>query len=233
MKHSLIIFFFFLVLIASVTTVQAGYSVDPNPLKNGTTDTLGADNTISFFELPLWVQLVWIITSVFAISGAIKFGPFIIGKVRTVLQNRNRVAILEYIGKNPGCTLADLSKNTGINHGTTKYHLSVLLLERKVVRKNDRKLSYLFTNGGIPLERKQVYGYIMNPAKREILDTILDQPGISNKEIAESLQLDPSTVHWHLRRFLEEKMIVSQWDGRSMNYILFPEVEDILRKLRK
>jgi len=65
------------------------------------------------------------------------------------------------------------------------------------------------------------------------INTILDKPGISNKEIAATLQFDPSTTHWHLQQFLEEQMIVSRWDGRNTNYILSQEVEDILREYRK
>jgi predicted transcriptional regulator len=213
--------------------VQGGYSVEPYSPQTGPSDTLGADSTISFFELPVWVQIAWGISFLIAIFGAIKFGPLVLGKVRTVLQSKNRTLLLEYIGTHPGCTVADLSKNTGINRGTARYHLYLLLLERKIVQKKFGKLSYLFTNGGTPLEKKRVYGYIMNPAKREILNVILDQPGISNKEIAERLLLKRNTVHWHLQQFLDEQMVASRWDGRNMNYILLPEVEAIMREYRK
>lgn len=233
MKHSSIVLLFLLVFVVNVSIVHGGYSVEPYAPQNGPSDTLGADSTISFFELPLWIQLIWVIGVLCAFFGAIKFGPLVLGKVKTILQNQNRTAILEYIGKNPGCTLADLSKSTDINRGTARYHLYLLLIERKVIRKKNGKLSYLFANGGTQLERKQLYGYIMNPSKREILDTILNTPGISNKEIAERLQIDRSTVYWHLQPLLEEEMVVSQWDGRSMNYILFPDVEAIMREQRK
>lgn len=233
MKHSSIVLFFLLVFAITVTAVQGGYSVEPYSPQSGPSDSLGAENTISFFELPLWIQIAWIVSFLLAIIGAIKLGPLVIGKVRIKLQNQNRAAILDYIGKNPGCTLADLSKNTGVNRGTAKYHLYLLLLQQKVVRKKYGKLAYLFTNGGTHLERKLVYGYVMNPAKRDILNLILDKPGISNKEIAAALQFDPSTIHWHLQQFLEEQMIVSHWDGRNTNYFLVPDVEDILRDHRK
>ncbi|MEN6443839.1 MAG: winged helix-turn-helix transcriptional regulator, partial [Methanoregula sp.] len=128
--------------------------------------------------------------------------------------------------------IADLSKNTGINRGTARYHLYLLLLERKVVQKKYGKLSYIFANGGRPLEKKRVYGYIMNPTKQKILNLILDHPGISNKEIAERLDLKRNTVHWHLQQFIEEEMVAFRWDGRNMNYILLPEVEAILMEYR-
>jgi len=233
MRHSPIVLFFLLVFTVNVVMAQGSYTVDSHPLQNGTVDIVGAGNTVSFFELPLWVQLAWVISSFLAIIGAVKFGPFILGKVKAIIQNKNRTAILEYIENNPGCTLADLSKNTGINRGTTKYHFYTLLIERKVVRKKDGKLNYLFTNGGRPFEKERMYGYIMNPVKQEILNLILNRPGISNKEIAERLQLKRNTVHWHLQQFLDEKMVVSRWDGKSIKYFLLPEVEAILREYRR
>jgi predicted transcriptional regulator len=233
MKYSSAVLFFLAVIAVSVSVVQAGYSVDLTHVPGGPSDTLGTDGLISFFDLPLWIQCTWAISFLVALLGAIKFGPLLIGKVRAIIQNKNRVAILDYIGNNPGCTLADLSKNTGINRGTAKYHLYLLAIKQEIVMKKDGKLGYLFTNGGRHLEKKRVYGYIMNPAKREILETIRSRPGISNKQIADCLNLDPSTIHWHLRQFLDEEMVVSRWDGRNLNYFLFPDVENILKESRK
>lgn len=233
MKYIPIIFFFFLVCTTYACAEPGGYTVEPYSPQLGPTDTSGADGTESFWDLPLWIQIGWIISALAAGFGVFKFGPLVFGKVRIILQNKNRTVILEYIGNNPGCTLTDLSKNTGLNRGTARYHLSVLIIEQKVVRKKDGKLSYLFINGGTLIERKRMCGYIMNPSKREMLDLILKRPGISNKEIAEHVQLDRSTVFWHLQQFLDEKMVISRWDGRSRNYFLFPDVEDFLRNNRK
>jgi predicted transcriptional regulator len=58
--------------------------------------------------------------------------------------------------------------------------------------------------------------------------TILNEPGISNTRIAEKMQLDKSTVHWHLSQFLLERMVVCEWDGRNMSYQVTAEVEEIL-----
>jgi len=210
--------------------VQGATTIEPYTPQAGPSDSLGADRIVSFFELPLWVQAAWIISVLLGILGAIKLLPIILAKVKVILQNKNRAAILESLRDHPGCTIADLSKNTGINRGSVKYHLSVLLLERKIVRKKEDKLTYLFLNAGMAPEKKRMYGYIMSHPKQEILSAIRNEPGISNKEIAQRLGLAPGTVHWHLQQFLDEKMVVSRWDGRNMNYSLTPEVEDILKK---
>src|SRR5271169_6833177 len=140
MKHSLFALFFLLVIIVNITVVQGETIIEPYSPQSGPTDTSGFDRIVSFYELPLWVQLAWIIIVISGFFGAIKIGHLILGKVKTIIQNKNRGAILEYIGNNPGCTLADLSKQTGINRGTAKYHLSVLLIQRKIVRKKADKL---------------------------------------------------------------------------------------------
>ena len=95
---------------------------------------------------------------------------------RRLLNNKNRRAIIDYIGKHPGCTVTDISFNTRINRGTVKYHLFLLLRERKIVRKNDGNKIYHFKNSGICLEKKQVFGYIQNPRKRQILAAIQNDP---------------------------------------------------------
>jgi len=232
MKHSFFAFIFLLAIITNIAMVQGATTIEPYAPQTGPSDTFGADRIVSFFELPFWVQAAWILSVLLGIFGAIKIWPVIFGKVKTILQNKNRAALLEYIRDHPGCTIADLSKNTGINRGSAKYHLSVLFLERKIVRKKENKLTYLFPNSGTAPEKKRMYGYIMSHPKQEILKVIRNEPGISNKEIAQHLGLDRSTVHWHIRQFLDEKIVVSLWDGRNMNYSLSPDVEDIMKKYR-
>lgn len=232
MRHSLIALIFLLVVITNIAVVRGATTIEPYSPQTGPSDNLGADRIVSFFDLPLWVQMSWIVIVMTGFFGAIKLWPIILAKVKVILQNKNRTVILDYIGKHPGCTIADLSKNTGINRGSAKYHLSVLFLERKIVRKKEDKLMYLFLNAGMAPEKKRMYGYIMSHPKQEILSVIRNEPGISSKEIARHLGMAPSTVHWHLRQFLDEKMVVSRWDGRNINYSLTPEVENIMKEFR-
>jgi predicted transcriptional regulator len=227
MKYSLIALLFFLIQIVNITVVQGGYTVEPYSSPVGPSDTSGADSTISFFDLPPWIQLAWVISFLFAFFSLIKFGPLLLGWIRDVLKNRNRLALLGYVRNNPGCTITELSKCTGINRGTVRYHLYLLFIERKIIQKKEGKRNYLFTNDGIPLEKKLIYAYIRIPAKKEILTIILNQPGISNKEIAGKLRLERSTVYWHLKQLCKENIVVRRWDGRHMNYFLLPEVEDV------
>lgn len=228
MRRSTAALLFFLFFIINAATVSAGYIVTSTPPSNGHYDAAGADAKISFFQLPLWIQLSCIAGAALAFLALFKYIPLILCRVEELLNNKKRHSILEYVTIHPGCTITEISLNTHINRGTARYHLFLLIRERKIVRKNDGNKVYHFKNGGTSPERKQVYGYIRNPRKRAILIAILNEPGISNATLAEQLHLDKSSVHRHLRQFLDEKMIEGHWDGKNVGYSITPEVAKML-----
>jgi predicted transcriptional regulator len=230
MRWSTAVLLFFLFFTINVTAVSAGYIVTPYPPSNSHYNAAGADEKVLFFQLPLWIQISCIVGAALGCLALFKCIPLILCRVEKLLNNKNRRAVLEYVSSHPGCTIADISLNTSINRGTVKYHLFLLLRERKIVRKNDGNKMYHFKNGGASPERKQVYGYIRNPRKREILMAIFNEPGISNATLAERLYLDTSSVHRHLRQFLNEKMIEGHWDGKNVGYIVTPEVAKMLEE---
>jgi len=232
MRHTAIIFLLFLLVLINIHGVSGTYSVVPRSQFVGPVDdATGADAHVLFFELPLWIQISCIIGTGCAFFSVVKFGPLILGRIRNILNNKNRTAIFEYIDLHPGCTIADLSANIHINRGTVKYHIYMLMLERKIVQKQDGNKVYLFKNGGNFLEKKQILGYIRNPTKQKILFTIINEPGISNSAIAERLHLDKSSIYRHLQQFLDEKMVECHWNGKNMCYELTPETGKILNEI--
>ena len=228
MRRSTAALLFFLLFTINIAAVSAGYIVTPYPPSNGHYDAAGADAKVSFFQLPLWVQLSCISGAVLTFLALFKGIPLVLGRIEELLDNKNRIPVLEYVTSHPGCTITDISLNTNINRGTARYHLFLLLREHKIVRKNDGNKVYHFKNGGTSPKRKQEYGYLRNPRKREILMAILNEPGISNATIAERLHIDKSSVHRHLRQFLDEKMIESHWDGKNVGYTVTPDVAKML-----
>jgi predicted transcriptional regulator len=228
MKNATKVLLLLLLFSINIALVSGGYTVTPYSPPTGPYDTSGADAHVSFFQLPLWIQASWVIGFLLALFATTKFGPLVLGRIEELLNNKNRRAILEFISNHPGCTIAELSLNTQLNRGTIKYHLFLLLRERKIVRKNDGNKVYHFKNSGICLEKKQVFGYIQNPRKQQILFIIFNEPGISNSSLAERLHLDKSSVHRHLRQFLDEKMVEGHWDGKNICYSVTPEVATIL-----
>lgn len=230
MRHSFIYLLIFFIFIIPVHANHGSYAVNLYPPLDRYVDSTGADETVSFWDLPLWIQIGWIIGIVSTFFGLFWLGPFFLGRIRNLLKNAKRMIILGFIENNPGCTIADITKITYLNRGTVKYHIYLLLAERIIIQKNVGKMKYLFKNGKIPPEEKMIYGYIQNAAKRKILITILKQPGISNAEIAKRLYLNKSTTYWHLHRLLHENVVICSWDGKNKKYFINDGIENILRK---
>src|SRR5271169_5939214 len=170
MKYPLLILLVLLLIAVHVSAYQGGYTVEPYSLQDGPTDTSGADGTVTFFELPLWIQISWITSTLIGGIGLVKFLPFILGKAKVFLQNKNRTALLEYIRNNPGCTLADLSHVTGINRGTARYHLTVLAMMRKIVEVHNLNSGAYFENSGKFTEfEKKMHRHLRNSTTKKIL----------------------------------------------------------------
>ena len=106
-----------LLLLFVSTGVQAatgGYTVKPyvynqDLIDQGLIDSSGADATITFRELPLWIQIFYISGMLATIFGMFKGIPLVLGRIEYFFGNQNRETIFEYVSKNPGCTIAEAS----------------------------------------------------------------------------------------------------------------------------
>lgn len=207
---------------------KGGYTVDTHPIQNGPIDTSGADATISFWELPLWIQIAYISVALLTFLGLFKIIP-IFGRIKDLLENQSRRIILKYILDNPGCNIAEISDQQKINRGSVKYHLNKLIFEEKVILTRIGKFSRLFQNSGTFRANEQVIAvHLKNETRRMLLWTIFKKPGITNQELANKFDLNKSTVHWHIQQFIKDNIIVSEQRGKYRRYSLNADIEVIL-----
>ena len=126
---------------------------------------------------------------------------------------------------NPGTTKAEISRNLGINRGTVKYHLHKLESEGKIASIAVGKFTRLFQNSSALKNDEETFASrIRGETSRILLWTILENPGITNQELAETLRLDKSTVHWHTHNFLADDMIKFEKEGRCLKYYVKDDV---------
>lgn len=108
-----------------------GYTVEPHALQDGLTDSSGADATVTFWDLPLWIQIAWLSGLIFAFLGSFKIIPLILGGFKRILRsnaldNKNRLSMYTFIKENPGIYFRELISELKINKGTAEYHLKKL-----------------------------------------------------------------------------------------------------------
>lgn len=185
-----------------------------------------------FWLLPLWFQVFYISGLLLSLFGNFKIIPFILGRNKDLFGNRNRKNIFEFVSKNPGCTIAEVSKNLGINRGSAKYHIKKLVSKSQITTAKTGKFTRLFRNSGIfNNDEKMIISYLRNETCRNLLLGIMENPGITNRNLAEELSLDKSTVHWYLDKFKNSNIILYVPEGRCKKCFMNPVLEQDLVKL--
>ncbi|SNQ59632.1 winged helix-turn-helix transcriptional regulator [Candidatus Methanoperedens nitratireducens] len=224
-----LLFFLFFFSIVTTHAEEGGYTVDFYPTQNGSIDTSGADATISFWELPLWVQIAYISGVILASLGLLKISPIVLARIKNLIENQSRQTILKYILNNPGCTVAELSDQQKMNRGSVKYHIYRLKLVDKIILKKIGKFTRLFQNSGTFNGNEQmIAAHLKNETCRMLLRAILDNPGITNQELTEKFHLAKSTIHWYIQQLSKDNIIVSKQEGKYRRYTVNADTKMIL-----
>jgi predicted transcriptional regulator len=188
---------------------------------------------ISFWQLPLWVQITYIFFTLLALAGLIKAIPFIFGRLKHALENPKTREIFYFIQRNPGITIAELSDEQKINRGTLKYHLSQLLSNNKIIFIKKGKFARLFYNTSSPMDKESIISlYLKNENSCRILLKIMDNPGISNQELSDGFDLAKSTTHEYLKNFYDDGIVEFRQDGKYKRCYLKQDARMIMLRYR-
>jgi predicted transcriptional regulator len=210
---------------------NGGYYVRPGTPEDKASDQ-GEWRMASFWELPLWVQMMYLSGAIASLLVAIKLVPFAFLKLKVKLANKNRESIYRHINYNPGCTVSDISKREGMNVGSVRYHVDQLRDARRIVLVKIGKFMRLFRNSGAYDDREiKIISALHLRTSRAILFLIKDSPGLSNKQIAEMLDIKESMAHTYLSGLLKNEIIRYEKNGQQKMYYLESDVEAILIKV--
>jgi len=165
---------------------------------------------VSFWELPLWIKIHHLLTIVLSMIALLKLLPFVITKLKTALENRKRVKILEFIRLNQGTSITQLQNELGINRSTLKYHLSILEREGLIstIKVGNKRLIF----AGEP-EDKALLSVKTSERKKQILDFLYETDGLKLKEISEKMNLNFKLLYYHIKE-LEKLGLVSVQKGK-------------------
>ncbi|WP_241430571.1 winged helix-turn-helix transcriptional regulator [Natronorubrum sulfidifaciens] len=148
------------------------------------------------------------------------------------LENERRRAVYETIAAEPGSYLSQVSDDSDIALSTVRHHVRVLEDEGLVTaaKVNGKRRYYLEADdeavpaaGGDSADIA-LHAALVEPAKREVLETLAALESASNGRLADELERDPSTVSHHLRALADDGLVVRTRNGRSMRNALAPEV---------
>ena len=139
-------------------------------------------------------------------------------------NSRPRV-LLNTIREHPGATQSELQKLTGHSRGSVSvnlHHLSVTSKIRKSVQ-NGKTRYYLACTPD-----DEMKGFLRklttqeNPQK--ILEAIISNPGISQKELHETTGIPKTTLQWHLSQLAKYEAIQSTRERNTVHYSVISDL---------
>ena len=217
----------------NVIARQGDYIIMKHAPPDAIGDTSGADGTITFWQLPLWIQLTKV-TEIAVITAAalaliLKLWPVVIGKLRTPRDNEIRDQIYRHIKNNPGTTMADIARKEDLNLGTVRYHVGQLQSAHRINLVRSDKFVRLFQNSGVYSEReKTVLSAINRPTAMALVSYLHDHPGTTGPEIAGYLQITDSGAYVQLKKLLRDQVIRAEPAGRFLRYYLREDVKALI-----
>jgi len=132
-----------------------------------------------------------------------------------VLENENQDKIIEIILKEPGIHFSELQRKTNLAGGNLVWHLDVLesykIIGKKRVGNFVAYFPYYYKNPISNIDLK----LSKSEVTLQILNEIENEPGIWNNKISNKLNLDHSTVKYHIDKLLALKLIQIKKSGRK------------------
>ena len=218
----------------TVVYVVMPYHYDPNltPEQRSHIDDSGADGTVSFWQLPLWIQVSCLWGALLTVACSLLVLPLAVRRIKSPFDNQNRQEVFNYIKDNPGCIGPDVSRATGMNKGTVRYHIQWLESEGKIVLKKIGKFMRLFKNSSTYDEReKLVAAHLHNDTSKAIIETLMDHPGSTNQEIADHIKVEKSLIYRYLQQLLKDGIASAEDDGRHKRYFITEAARPAVIKL--
>lgn len=160
-------------------------------------------------DIPVWAAettgiVVGIITTIITI---ITSGYLLILYTRRKSSENSKsrtMQILSYLKEHPGVSETDIVNATGFSRGSVSYNLRKLLEDGRVSKISSRYYPYDASPSETEAKAEKVLG---NKRRQRIFKIILENPGISQKQLADEMQMPLSTLRWHLGKLEDANLI--------------------------
>lgn len=192
------------------------------PLKDSLHRTIiTAYSQIFGFPPVLTTELVSIL---FLLLGGGALTALIIHRTQTRHKNPRTQTIYSLIQKKPGITVAEIQEHTGYSRGSINYCLTRLILADRI-----KKIPLKKTNHYYHIEDKEnrslelMKHIIRQERPQKIFRTIMNTPGITQKELAETTDIPTTTLQWHLTQLAKYEAITTSRRKNTISYTVLPE----------
>jgi predicted transcriptional regulator len=124
----------------------------------------------------------------------------------------------------PGIDMKTLSRMTGINENTMRYHLDRLIATGKISCFTRPGIVRYFQNQGAYNQYEHTaFHYLLTDTPREILCLLYQHPGLTRQQIADALMISGPSITRQMDNLIEDRIVENRFPGRSNHYYLTTE----------
>ncbi len=125
----------------------------------------------------------------------------------SLLHNRKRLKILEYLANFPCASASTISKDTGISLGSVRWHLRAMK-ENGLIR--EYKKGHFTPFEASSEELCGLFEALHREKERKILDLLIERGALSAADIRRGLKLSQQLVGYHLKKLENAGLIVKE-----------------------
>jgi len=196
---------------------------------------------ITFWELPPRLMLITVLQSISPVLivplGLFFFlqGLAFLGYRKitpgNVLGSPARSLIFEKIQANPGIYFNELSRETGLNRGSLRYHLALMRVTGKIsTLVMDGDIRYFENSGRFSATEQKVLKFLRNNKERAIFTHLMDNPETTRGDLEKILGISGAAVTWHTNRLCDAGMLTVARSGKTARYLIDPDARMYLEK---
>ncbi|MDV0441662.1 winged helix-turn-helix transcriptional regulator [Methanorbis furvi] len=139
--------------------------------------------------------------------------------------NSRREQIRRYISEHPGKNTQHIADALSLPRSSLTYHLN-RLQETQDIRQvpYGGRSHFLPANTGLTENQKILLSLLSKEKDHLILQTLINQPSLTRKEIAAQLGISTTTALWYIHRLERSHLLTAKKQERKLRYSLTPEI---------
>lgn len=135
-----------------------------------------------------------------------------------LLENETRAEIVDLLEDEPGLSMQEVADRTGLGWGTIVYHLSRLEENDFIHSREAGKARRFFPAGDVTPQEATELALLNEETPRRIVQALLEEPDLNGRDLADRLDLAPSTISKHVTRLEDAGLVEGDEDGEAKRY---------------
>ena len=139
---------------------------------------------------------------------------------KTEYSSENKLYIYKYILNYPGVHLRKICRELRLAMGDTQYQLSILEKEGKIKSKRVGNHKHYYPLTISNEQNELILAFLRQETIRDILIYLMENPGSTQKALANFENVSAPTIKWHMSRLIESELVMPKREGKIVKYFI-------------